>query len=299
MTDTTDSTPVGSVPGHVFEAFRVPTHHIVATERLGAAWDNGIKCGNVVISRAPSASFAAWSAKLRDSLSPRGVRLVRPVRSTDGRVVISGFRANAYVVGEPAQRVDETVGAALLLADALAEVPVPQWVGRDMHRVDDEASIFQLADRAAWAEQPAELLARAFDGDRPARGHEVEALSAAAELHRRVPEIPLEVQLGHADMLGTTIFSGSQAPIVTEIVPVAHPHAYTAALTMVDGIIADAVDIGVLDRFSHLRYLDALAARGVLYRLYVHALHPASRPAHSRRIAALARELGERLDADS
>ncbi|WKD61778.1 hypothetical protein CCICO_08850 [Corynebacterium ciconiae DSM 44920] len=299
MTDTTDSTPVGSVPGHVFEAFRVPTHHIAASSRLGSAWDNGIKCGNVVISRASSASFAAWSAKLRESLHPTGVRLVRPVRSTDGRVVISGFRANAFVVGEPAQRVDETVSAALRLADALAEVRVPQWVNRDVPRIDGEASIFHLADRAAWSDQPAELLARAFDGNREAHGHEVEALTAAAELHSRVPDIPLETQLGHADMLGTTIFSGSQAPIVTEIVPVAHPHAYTAALTMVDGIIADAVDIGVLDRFSHLRYLDALAARGVLYRLYVHALHPATRPAHSRRIVALAREIGERLDADS
>ncbi|MDT5328005.1 MAG: hypothetical protein QOF25_5157, partial [Mycobacterium sp.] len=40
---------------------------------------------------------AAWSAKVRETLFVDGVRLARPVRSTDGRYVVAGWRADTFV----------------------------------------------------------------------------------------------------------------------------------------------------------------------------------------------------------
>ena len=42
---------------------------------------------------------AAWSAKVRETLFADGIRLARPVRSTDGRYVVAGWRADTFVAG--------------------------------------------------------------------------------------------------------------------------------------------------------------------------------------------------------
>lgn len=295
MTESSGGETIDGIPPHVFEAFRVPTTHIAAAESLGNEWDGGVRCGTVVISRVSSASFAAWSAKVRESLHPQGVRLVRPLRSTDGRVVISGYRAHAFVSGQPAQRIDETVAAALRIDDALAGIEIPEWMHRDLPANLSEDDVFALADRAAWADDPTVLLKRGLDESREARGHQVEALTAAAHIHALTRPVSAPNQLAHADMVGTTIFSDTQAPIVTEIIPVARPHGYSAALTMVDGLVADAVDPGILQRFAHIPELTQLLARAVCYRLYIHALHPQARRAITPRLVAVARLVGEEV----
>ena len=45
---------------------------------------------------------------------------------------------------------------------------------------------------------------------------------------------------------------------------------------MVDGLIAQAVDVGIADRFSYLPNIDHLLLRAVAYRRYVNSLHPAA-----------------------
>ena len=75
-----------------------PPEHVLATfglkdtepEPLGTGWEGGFKCGEVVLSVIADHARAAWSAKMRETLFIDGVRLARPVRSTDGRYVVSG-----------------------------------------------------------------------------------------------------------------------------------------------------------------------------------------------------------------
>lgn len=198
---------------------------------------------------------ADWSAKLRGTLQIDGVRLARPVRSTDGRFIVAGWKASTWTDGELSRRVDETVLVALRLADALADKQEPPE--------PEQADPFVLADQRAWEESAPEYR-----------------------------ELTGPVQVGHADLLACTLYRGTQAPAVTELVPFSapRPHGYTAALVIVDGLIAGAVDNGIIDRFRHLPDIDQLLLRAVAYRRHINDLHPASSSnarAHIRRVEDL------------
>nr|WP_164546476.1 TIGR02569 family protein [Corynebacterium hylobatis] len=240
-----------TVPNHVVSAFQGESG---VPEPAGHAWDNGWRIGPVVYSRA-SGVAAGWSAKLRGTLQIDGVRLARPVRSTDGRFVVAGWKASTWIDGELSRRVDETVLVALRLADALADKPEPPE--------PEQADPFVLADQRAWEESAPEY--RQLTG---------------------------AVQVGHADLLACTLYHGTQTPAVTELVPFSapRPHGYTAALVIVDGLIAGAVDDGVIDRFRQLPDIDQLLLRAVAYRRHINDLHPASSSnarAHIRRVEDL------------
>ena len=83
-------------PEHVLSAFGLSG---VRPIPLGAAWEGGWRCGEVVLSMVAENARAAWSARVRETLFVDGVRLARPVRSTDGRYVVSGWRADTFVAG--------------------------------------------------------------------------------------------------------------------------------------------------------------------------------------------------------
>jgi uncharacterized protein (TIGR02569 family) len=92
---------------------------------LGASWEGGWRCGEVVLSIVADHARAAWSARVRETLFVDGVRLARPVRSTDGRYVVSGWRADTFVAGTPEPRHDEVVSAAVRLQTGAPPLPDP------------------------------------------------------------------------------------------------------------------------------------------------------------------------------
>ncbi|WP_342319187.1 hypothetical protein [Corynebacterium mayonis] len=213
-----------NIPEHVLSAFQVEAQVWVPA---GPAWDNGVRYGRSVISVA--SSTAAWSAKVRERLAVEGVRIARPVRSTDGRFVVGGFKASEFADGVVASRVDEVVAAAVAFDAAMASVAAPS-----IARTDRWAE----ADRAAW------------------RGADMGNYTAA----------PLQV--AHADLLHSCVFSAMLPPLMTDIAPTAElrPVGYTAALVVVDGLLAKAVDERVLSRWAHIANLPALALRALEYR---------------------------------
>ncbi|WIM72933.1 hypothetical protein QP028_03860 [Corynebacterium suedekumii] len=249
------------VPAHVIDAFQeegIP-------EPAGHAWDNGWRVGSVAYSRSGGVA-TGWSAKLRTTLQVDGVRIARPVRSTDGRFVVAGWKASQWIQGDLARRVDETVGVALRLADALAGQPTPpEPEGEDPLR----------------PRRPARL-----GGDRTGvPGHRRPCPGRSrgpAGLHR-LPR--------HAGPGGDGP-RPSAAP---------RPHGYTAALVIVDGLIAGAVDDAIVDRFRHLPDIDQLLLRAVAYRRHVNDLHPQSSSnarAHIRRVEdALVSRVADILEA--
>ncbi len=249
----------GPVPDHVLAAFQGERG---TPSPAGHAWDNGWLIGATVYSRA--GAHAGWSAKVREKLQVDGVRIVRPVRSTDGRFVVAGWRAETWVPGTLMRRVDETAAVALRLAEALVEAPGPS-----AETVADDDP-FVRADRLAWEETGPEYR-----------------------------EITAPLQLGHADLLASTVYQGTQAPTVTTLAPfpVPRPAAYPAALVIIDGLIADAVDGGVIDRFAHLPDLDQLLLRALAYRRHVHELHPDAHPNTRSRLDRVAGLLRSRASA--
>ncbi|WKD57057.1 hypothetical protein CAPI_02415 [Corynebacterium capitovis DSM 44611] len=125
-----------TVPEHVLSAFQLGG--LVPTP-AGPQWDNGARFGRIVVS--PAGPTSAWAAKVREGLSMTGLRVARPVRATDGRFVVGGFRASEFAEGKPASRVDEAIAAALVFDAAMAGAPA-----LGVERTDAWAE----AERTAW-----------------------------------------------------------------------------------------------------------------------------------------------------
>lgn len=225
------------VPEHVLTAFQSDTAE--APQQLGPEWGNGDRVGTVVY--AESTDTSHWSGTVRDKLDVPGLRISRPILSSDGRTVVAGWTADTFIDGAPQLRIDETVSAALRLTDALWQVQGPVGLQRD----DD----FAIAEREAWA-----------------------------ECDERYGEIDAPGQVGHADMVGTTIYDGTRTPGLTDVVPfvVPRPYAMTAATAIADLLIlapGDTVDDSVVSRFGHVPDLKRLVLRALAYRRHVAERH--------------------------
>src|SRR5262245_1931118 len=121
---------------------------------LAGGWEGGWRCGEVVLTLVADHARAAWSAKVREGLFVDGVRLARPVRSTDGRYVVAGWRADTFVVGTPEPRHDEVVSAAVRLHEATAKLERPRFLTQPPVAPWGDVDVFIAADRAAWEERP-------------------------------------------------------------------------------------------------------------------------------------------------
>lgn len=211
------------IPGHVLSAFQLDGR---AGIPVGPEWDNGVRFGRVVVSEA--SDTAAWSGKARDHAGEfgAGIAVSRPVRATDGRLVVGGFKASEFVEGRVLARIDEAVSAALRYDEAMAGVDAP---------TADRGDAFATAERAVWRDyisQPGDVVA-------------------------------------HMDFASCLLFSGDTVPTLTDLVPSSskRPRGFTAALVIVDGLLAQACNVAVLDRWAHVPGLRELAGYALEYRV--------------------------------
>ncbi|WP_443987089.1 TIGR02569 family protein, partial [Mycobacterium marinum] len=202
-------------PEHVLAAFGLTG---VEPASLGASWEGGWRCGEVVLSMVAENARAAWSARVRETLFVDGVRLARPVRSTDGRYVVSGWRADTFVAGTPEPRHDEVVSAAVRLHEATSKLERPRFLTQGPATPWAEVDVFIVADRAAWEERPLQSIP---PGARPTQMTEdaeqsIELVNHLATLRKptRSPN-----QVVHGDLYGTVLFAGTAPPGITDITP--------------------------------------------------------------------------------
>jgi uncharacterized protein (TIGR02569 family) len=242
---------------------------------LGAGWEGGWRCGEVVLTMVADHARAAWSAKVRETLFVDGVRLARPVRSTDGRYVVAGWRADTFVVGTPEPRHDEVVSAAVRLHEATAKLERPRFLTQPPVAPWGDVDVFVAADRAAWEERPlhswpsgARVAPGSADGQRS-----VDLINQLAGL-RRPTKSPS--QLVHGDLYGTVLFAGTAAPGITDITPYWRPASWAAGVAVVDALSWGEADDGLIERWSSLPEWPQMLLRALMFRLAVHALHPRS-----------------------
>jgi uncharacterized protein (TIGR02569 family) len=260
-----------------------PPDHVLATfglkgqdpEPLGAGWEGGFKCGEVVLSVIADHARAAWSAKARETLFIDGVRLARPVRSTDGRYVVSGWRADTFVAGTPEPRHDEVVSAGVRLHEATAKLERPRFLTQAPVAPWSDVDVFIAADRAAWEERPlhslppgAMVAPGTADGERS-----VDLINQLAGL-RKPTKSPN--QLVHGDLYGTVLFAGTAAPGITDITPYWRPASWAAGVVVVDALAWGEADDGLIERWDALPEWPQMLLRALMFRLAVHALHPRS-----------------------
>jgi uncharacterized protein (TIGR02569 family) len=259
-------------PEHVLSAFGLSG---VGPIPLGAAWEGGWRCGEVVLSMVAENARAAWSARVRETLFVDGVRLARPVRSTDGRYVVSGWRADTFVAGQPEPRHDEVVSAAVRLHEATGKLERPRFLTQGPTAPWADVDVFIAADRAAWEERPMQSVPAAARAASPtAEGQRsVELINQLAGL-RRPTKSPN--QLVDGDLYGTVLFAGTAAPGITDITPYWRPASWAAGVVVVDALSWGEADEGLIDRWNALPEWPQMLLRALMFRLAVHALHPRS-----------------------
>ena len=259
-------------PEHVLSAFGLAGVKPVA---LGASWEGGWRCGEVVLSIVADNARAAWSARVRETLFVDGVRLARPVRSTDGRYVLSGWRADTFVAGTPEARHDEVVSAAVRLHEATGKLERPRFLTQGPAAPWGDVDVFIAADRAAWEERPLQSVPPGVRTAPPTADAQrsVELINQLASL-RRATKSPN--QLVHGDLYGTVLFIGTAAPGVTDITPYWRPASWAAGVVVVDALSWGEADDGLIERWSALPEWPQMLLRALMFRLAVHALHPRS-----------------------
>lgn len=259
----------GSVPppDHVRATFGLDRADVVP--RPGGGW----RIGEVVMTLVPDHARAAWSAAVREELVVDGIRVARPVRATDGRYVVAGWRADTYIAGTPESRHDELVQLSWRLHEATAPLERPRFILQTPAPPHSEVDIFTVADRAAWEDQPlktARLAGLSEPTDREG-AHSVDVLRQLASLRRPVSS---PNQVVHGDLFGTVLFAGAAAPGLTDITPYWRPAGWAAAVVVVDSIAWGGADEGLIGRWADTPEWPQMLLRATMFRLAVHAVHP-------------------------
>jgi uncharacterized protein (TIGR02569 family) len=241
------------LPVHVRTAFGVRDATVVPV-RVGGlpAWH----CDEVLIRPVPDNALASWSARVLDTLEVAGLRVARPLRSSDGRWVVSGYSACQYLGGREEPRYSEVVAASLRLHAAMATVRRPRLL-------DDRDDLLTRADAAAWGERIINL-----DPDTGGR------LFGELAGYRTLLRLPSQVV--HGDLFGTVLFDGDAAPVVFDLLPFWRPVEWAAAVIVVDALAWGGASEELIDEWSHLKDWPQALLRALLFRLALHAQHPSA-----------------------
>ena len=254
-------------PLHVRSAFGVrESEPRPRTDLPGPAW----VCDTVLLRPVTDTVVAAWSAGALEELAAAGVdavRLAHPIRASDGRRAVAGWTACHDLRGSVEARHDDVVAMSLRLHRGTAALARPRVV-------DDRDDILARADRAAFAERSPHLGPAALDPDTGG--------TLFAELARRRRPLAGTPQLVHGDLFGTVLFDGAvgapgeeAAPAILDVVPFWRPVSWAAAVVVVDALAWGGADPGLVERWAHLEAWPQALLHALLFRLAVHAQHPA------------------------
>lgn len=255
-------------PDHVRMAFGIK-HSDAELVNGGPAW----RCGDVVLRPAGDPVVASWVAQTLDGLVVPGIRVGRPLRSTDGRWVVGRWTAMRYLEGSSEPRHDEVVSVAVRLHQATLRLPRPKFL-------DTREDVLAMADRVAWGEQEVQL--------DPQLGGRLFAVLAGS-----LRDTVLRPQLVHGDLFGTVLFAPRQPPAVVDFVPFWRPAEWAAGVAVVDALAWGGADPDILRRWAHLPEWPQMLLRAILFRLAVHAMHPHATPQSLRGLEQAARYITE------
>ncbi len=242
-------------PASVLTAWALPADAL----RLEGGQGTSLLVGDLVLKPDADEQLCRWLAGLHARLagSP-GFRLAAPVPTTDGRLVVDGWSATAYVQAAPVPDDDTSARSWLPVLDA----------ARAFHRsvVDERPPAFLAAradrwaraDRAAWGEGGAREV-----GERSAP-----LLAHAEEL---VVDEGLRAQLVHGDLSGNVLLAEGEPPLVIDVSPYWRPAAYADAVVVIDALLWWRSDSALLALGRPVglptRAWRSLLARALVFRL--------------------------------
>ncbi|MEV6106769.1 aminoglycoside phosphotransferase [Streptomyces sp. NPDC051940] len=240
--------PDGVVPSRrVLDAFGVGGDPVP----LPGGQGRSVRVGGFVFKPAEeSADEVEWGVRLREALAPgHGFRVARPLRAADGRCVVDGWTADAFLAGEtgPRGRWADVIGAGRAFHAAVRGAPRPAFLDRRAHP-------WAVADRVAWGEQEvtvAEGLADPF----------------AALLELRRPVRQDDAQLVHGDLTGNVLFAPGEAPAVIDLSPYWRPPLFAEAVVIADGLLWFGLGAGPLTAGDGRPDWRQMLFRALIFRL--------------------------------
>ena len=245
-------------PTHVLAAFGAGG---LPAQPLPGSTGRAFRFGDLVLRPVDDTAQASWSAAAFDQLRITGVRVPRPIRSSDGRWVVAGWSAQRFVSGRPEPRYDEIIEVSLTLHRALAGLPQPRFLL-------DRTSLYSWADRLAW--------------DEPDDGRYVLGDGHGARLLRELADdrvaVDLPQQVVHGDLFGNVLFAGSAPPAVVGITPYWRPPEWAAGVIAVDALTWGGASTELLENWRHLPHWPQMVLRALIFRLAVSLHHPRSTP---------------------
>ena len=232
------------VPRVVLDAFGLPH----AGGRLPGGQGRSFRHGEAVLKAAEDPAEAAWAAQLLAALEPRGYRLARPLRASDGRWVIGGWTACEYLDAQsgPAGRWEELLDAGRAFHVAIAHVPRPAFLARRSHR-------WARADRAAWGERDVTM--------------PVVARARWSRLAGLLEPVSVPAQLVHGDLSGNVLFAEGELPAIIDFSPYWRPVGYAEAIVVVDALLWFGADRRVLVARADTDGFAQMLVRALMFRL--------------------------------
>jgi uncharacterized protein (TIGR02569 family) len=235
----------------------------------GFSW----RADGVVLKKVHDAREATWCQEVLADLVEDGFRRPEPIPAADGRWVVDGWSACAFLDGlrdgRPRWRDVLAEGARFNRA-----LPAPDTTARRVLRHRQHR--WAVADRFAW-------------------GETASALSPAAEqLRQRVVQqltsTVLENQLIHGDLGGNVLFDPEDQPVIIDFSPYLRPSRYADAIVVGDALLWEGAGPELIDLLGHDKLSLQLLLRALLFRLIAEQL--AQRPRHWNDLRPYDRVLG-------
>ncbi|MFE0172276.1 aminoglycoside phosphotransferase [Streptomyces sp. NPDC059002] len=250
MTDLPGNTAVPSLA--VLDAFGVTGTPVPLVGGQGRS----VLVGGFVFKPAEGAAEdeVEWAVSLFENLTlSSGFRVPRPLRATDGRSVVDGWTASAFLTGEPGPQGHwaGVLGAGRAFHAALRQLPRPDFLDRRTHP-------WAVADRVAWGEQDVEV---------------VDGLAApfSTLLELRSPVKQDTAQLIHGDLTGNVLFAADQVPAVIDFSPYWRPPVFAEAIVVADGLLWFDLPADLLAVGSDHPDWPQMLVRALIFRLVAHS----------------------------
>jgi len=221
-------------------------------QEKGVALEGGqstsIKYGDLVIKPVSDEAYYIQCAKIFNQVKPKGYRISRAVKSTNGNYVEQGYGATRF---EPGTDIDEAledkVEAAKLFLKDLEQVDYSQFQFSE--------DPWSKANDILWRNQPLDY------------GWCDEIKQFFANLFEELLPCERNYQIIHGDLGGNIMLDDDLGPLIIDFSPTVAPKEYAIALIITDSIAWARLPLSSIDVLDDFEHYAPYLQRAILFRL--------------------------------